>query len=120
VSEKTGKVLSFPADRPLVGQDQLLRSAIAGKRLVAFVLGGCRRIAEPHDYGIYRGERRLFFYQVGGESRSRPATGWRWAILSKVSGLEVLDETFAGSRPAPTGQHVQWDALIATATTRQR
>jgi len=118
MTEKAGKVLSFPAARPLVGQDQLLQSAIAGKRLVAFVLDGCKRIAEPHDYGIYKKERRLFFYQVGGESRSRPATGWRWAILSKVSDLEILDDTFAGSRPAPTGQHVQWDALIASVSLR--
>ena len=120
MAEKAGKVLSFPADRPLVGQDQLLRSAIAGKRLVAFVLGGCRRIAEPHDYGIYKGERRLFFYQVGGESRSRPATGWRWAVVSKVSDLEILDGTFTGPRPGATGRHVQWDALIASVSLRPR
>jgi hypothetical protein len=119
MTDKPGKVLSFPADR-LVEQDRLLQSAIAGKRLVAFVLGGYRRIAEPHDYGICNGERRLFVYQVGGESRSGPATGWRWAILSKVSDLEILDDTFAGSRPAPTGQHVQWDALIASVSRRPR
>jgi hypothetical protein len=118
--EPAGKVITFPADRLLVEQDRLLRSAISGKRLVAFVLDGCRRIAEPHDYGVYRGARRLFFYQVGGDSRSRPATGWRWAILSKVSGLELLDDTFAGPRPAPTDRHVEWDALIATVSPRQR
>jgi len=119
MTEKAGKVLPFPADRTRVGQDELLRTAIAGKRLVAFVLDGRRRIAEPHDYGILKGARRLFFYQVGGESRSSPATGWRWAILSKVSALEVLDDTFAGSRPVPTGRHVQWDALIASVSSRR-
>src|SRR5262245_40946200 len=111
---KAGKVLSFPVDRTRPQYDELLRSAIAGKRLVAFVMDGCRRIAEPHDYGILKGERRLFFYQVGGESRSRPATGWRWAIMTKVSDLELLDRTFSGPRPAPTGRHVQWDVLIAS------
>jgi len=111
---KPRKVVSFPVDRTRVGHDELLRSAIAGKRLVAFLLDGHRRIAEPHDYGIYKGERRLFFYQVGGESRSIPATGWRWAIMSRVSDLEMLERTFAGSRPTPTGRHVQWDALIAS------
>ena len=54
MTEEPGKALSFPASRSLGDRDQLLRSAIAGKRLVAFVLGGCRRIAEPHDYGVYK------------------------------------------------------------------
>jgi hypothetical protein len=78
----------------------------------------------PENRGASRlrhlqGERRLFFYQVGGESRSRPATGWRWAISAKVSDLEILDDTFAGSRSTPTGQHVEWDALIATVSPRR-
>jgi hypothetical protein len=120
MTEGPGKVLSLRASRSLGDRDQLLRTAIAGKRLVAFVLDGCRRIAEPHDYGVYKGERRLFFYQVGGESRSRPATGWRWAVMSKVSDLEVLDGTFTGPRPGATGRHVEWDALIASVSLHPR
>ena len=114
MTRESGKVLSFPVNRTRLDHDELLRTAIAGKQLVAFVMDGCRRVAEPHDYGILKGERRLFFYQVGGESRSTPATGWRWAIMSKVSDLKLLDATFAGPRPAPTGRHVQWDVLIAS------
>ncbi|MGZ8994460.1 MAG: hypothetical protein ACXW16_10625 [Burkholderiaceae bacterium] len=52
-------------------------------------------VGKPHDYGLIEGEPRLFFYQVGGESRSGRALGWRWAVLSKVSELRVLDEHFA-------------------------
>jgi hypothetical protein len=104
--------------QPIAGADRLLRSAIAERRLVAFVLDGCRRIAEPHDYGVMNGELRLFFYQTGGESRSGRPFGWRWAILSKISGLQVLDERFAGAREAPSGRHVQWDTLLATVSPR--
>lgn len=99
--------------------DQVLRFAIGEKRLVTFMLDGFRRVAEPHDYGINKGLPRLFFYQTGGESRSKPATGWRWATLSKISQLDILEDRFSGARPAPSGQHVQWDVLIATVSPRR-
>jgi GNAT superfamily N-acetyltransferase len=102
----------------MASADYLLRAAIAAKRLVSFTLDGCRRIAEPHDYGIIDGAGRLFFYQVRGESRSGRPLGWRWGNLSKISGVQILDERFGGPRPAPSGQHIQWDVLIATVSPR--
>ncbi|MGH6611725.1 MAG: hypothetical protein ACRECQ_15890 [Burkholderiaceae bacterium] len=98
--------------------DALLRSAIAERRLIAFHLSGRSRIGEPHDYGVIDGERRLFFYQVGGESRSGKPLGWRWAVLSKMSRLQLLDQHFRGPRAAPSGQHVEWDQLFATVSPR--
>jgi hypothetical protein len=98
--------------------DQILRKAIAEKRLITFMLDGCRRIAEPHDYGINKGVPRLFFYQIGGQSRSIPSRGWRWATLSKISDLGILDKKFRGTREARSGQHIQWDVLIATVSPR--
>jgi len=91
--------------------DKLIRTAIRQKRLVRFLLDGQPRVGEPHDYGVKNGAAQLFFYQVGGTSRSKAPLGWRWAPLKKISGLEVLDRTFAGPRSAPTGQHVRWDEL---------
>lgn len=98
--------------------DNLLRTAIAEKRLLAFVLDERPRLAEPHDYGLIDSEARLFFYQVGGESSSGRPLGWRWAVLSKISQLQVLDQHFGGTRPVPTGRHVEWDTLFATVTPR--
>jgi hypothetical protein len=104
---------------PLIASaDQLLRAAIANKRLVSFTLDGRRRIAEPHDYGIINGVGRLFFYQIGGESRSGRPLGWRWGNLSKISEVQILDERFSGPRPAPSGRHIHWDVLIATVSPR--
>jgi hypothetical protein len=94
--------------------ERVLAEAILGRRLVSFVLDGRRRIAEPHDLGVIHAERRLFFYQVGGESRSGRAEGWRWAKLDKVSRMELLPETFAGSRPTPSGRHHEWETLTAS------
>ncbi len=95
--------------------DKLLRKAIRERRLIAFFLDQRARLAEPHDYGLIDGEPRLFFYQVGGESRSGPPVGWRWAVLSKVSELHLLDEHFPGPRPVPSGRHVKSQRLFATA-----
>lgn len=98
--------------------DELLKTAIRELRLVAFTLDQCPRLAEPHDYGLIDGEPRLFFYQVGGESRSGRPLGWRWAVLSKISQLRVLDQHFGGTRPVPSGRHVKWDTLFATVSPR--
>ncbi len=100
--------------------DSVLRQAIAQRRLVSFALDGRRRIGEPHDYGMIGGEPKLFFYQTGGESRSGPPIGWRWAVLSKISDLKLLDERFPGPRPAPSGRHVAWDILFASVSSNLR
>ena len=97
-----------------VDSDQLLKRAIRELRLVAFTLKGRPRLGEPHDYGLIEGEPRLFFYQVGGESGSGSALGWRWAALSKISDLRMLDQRFGGPRPAPSGKRIKWDRLFAT------
>lgn len=98
--------------------DETIRAAIADRRLISFDLHGHPRIGEPHDYGVIKGEHRLFFYQVGGESRSGKPVGWRWAVVAEVSRLRVLERRFAGSRTAPSGRHVHWDQLIATVSPR--
>ena len=94
--------------------DSLLRSAIADRRLVSFTLQGRPRIGEPHDYGIIKGVPTLFFYQTDGESNSGPAHGWRHGVIDKVSELRVLQDRFAGARPAPSGRHIKWDKLFAS------
>lgn len=103
---------------PLASADHLLRTAIAERRLVTFILDGFRRIAEPHDYGIIDGVARLFFYQVGGASQSTPPIGWRWGMLSRISELQILPDGFPGPRPAPSGRHIHWNVLIATVSPR--
>jgi hypothetical protein len=82
--------------------------------MVSFDLDGLPRVGEPHDYGINKGAPELFFYQVGGQSSSGEPLGWRTAVLSKVSGMKILEREFAGPRPAPSGRHKKWDKLIAS------
>lgn len=111
-SPATAFIRPVPVD--ITALDHLLRAAITERRLVRFTLADCNRIAEPHDYGIQNGRLRLLFFQIGGESSSGTALGWRWADLDKISRLELLDDTFAGARATPSGKHVAWDELRAS------
>ena len=99
--------------------DDLLRKAIAERRLVSFTLHARPRIGEPHDYGLVGGVPTLFLYQTGGESKSGRPLGWRNAVLAEISDLRLLKKRFAGARPAPSGRHKKWDVLYASVFTRE-
>jgi hypothetical protein len=98
---------------PIRDVDAALRRAIDEKRLITFTLHGLSRRAEPHDFGIVKGATKLFFYQVGGASRSGPPVGWRWAQVDEIQDLRLLDERFAGARES-NARHVEWDSLVAS------
>jgi len=100
---------------PAIGTlHQLLCTAIGERRLLEFSSKRCRRVGEPHDYGVKDGVRKLLYYQVAGQSNSAPPTGWRWAETDEISDARILDDRFAGPRPAPTARHVKWDKLFAS------
>jgi predicted DNA-binding transcriptional regulator YafY len=88
-------------------------TAIHGKRLLRFIYHGKERIVEPHDYGIQKGVVNLFTYQTAGESSSSRLPDWRKFAVLSMSGLELLDETFPGSRSVPLQRHQKWDVLFA-------
>jgi hypothetical protein len=87
--------------------DELLRVAIAQQRQIRFWYGGKERIAEPHDYGVHKGRTRLLAYQVGGRSTSGPLPAWRLVDVSAMTQLEILEKTFPGNRPAPSGRRLR-------------
>ncbi|MBV9746375.1 MAG: hypothetical protein JO099_21675 [Acidobacteriia bacterium] len=89
----------------------LIWKAIELKRLLRFWYKDRERIVEPHDYGIHKGVVKLFGYQVAGSS-SQKLPNWRWAEQDLISGLELLDRTFAGGRPTKSGKHQKWDKLF--------
>jgi hypothetical protein len=92
--------------------DTSLRFAIAKTRLIGFLYNSKWRVAEPHDYGVKGGVARLLVYQVRGES-STIVRGWKLLDLSKIEQLEVLADTFRGTRGRPDQHHVHWDELYA-------
>jgi hypothetical protein len=95
--------------------DQQLRFAIAHKHLIEVCYRGTLRVAEPHDYGIYKGIERLFIYQLRGAMPSlHGVAGWRLLDTSQIEECLVLEKKFPGSR----GQHYHrthlvWDIVYA-------
>jgi hypothetical protein len=89
----------------------LLWQAIEQTRLIRLSYKSRERIVEPHDYGIHNGTVKLFAYQVGGSS-SHKLPAWRWMEEDLIFDIHLLDRTFAGGRPTPSGKHHQWDKLF--------
>jgi predicted DNA-binding transcriptional regulator YafY len=101
-----------PSDIDPAVHERIL-TAIHGKRLLRFTYHGKDRIVEPHDYGIQKGSVYLFAYQIAGESGSSPLPDWRKFAVLSMSSVELLDETFPGSRSVPSQKHQEWDVLFA-------
>jgi hypothetical protein len=93
------------------GMNPQLWKAIDEARLVRFVYKNRERIVEPHDYGIRNGIATLLAYQVGGSS-SHKLPNWRWIETELISDIQILNRTFPGGRPTPTGKHHKWDKLF--------
>jgi hypothetical protein len=91
--------------------DPRLWTAIENQRLIRLRYHNKERIIEPHDYGIHNGIIKILAFQVGGASTGR-LPNWRWIETDLVSDLEVLNQTFAGGRPAGSGKHHKWDKLF--------
>jgi hypothetical protein len=112
------KILQFQStrtdDSSAEALDEKVRFAIAERRLLQFDYGGCRRVVEPHDYGVIKDIRRLLVYQrskVG--SIGTQAIGWRLLDFPKIVRCVVLEARFAGTRESPEQQPYDWDVLYA-------
>jgi hypothetical protein len=92
---------------------ELILTAVHQKRLLRFSYHDKIRIVEPQDYGIQKGVVNLFTYQVGGESSSGRLPDWRKFAVQSVSKVELLEQTFPGSRAVPSQKHQEWDVLFA-------
>lgn len=92
---------------------QFILTAIHEKRLLRFSYHGKPRIVEPQDYGIQNKTANLFTYQTGGESSSSPLPDWRKFAVGNMSNVELLEESFPGSRAVPSQRHQEWDVLFA-------
>ena len=76
---------------------RLVCAAAVQHRPIAAVYDGTRRLLCPHVLGYSKaGERRVFCYQYGGESKSGPQPDggegrWRCLALKKLSSVELLN-----------------------------
>ena len=91
--------------------DQLLRTALEQTRLLRLRYRNKDRVVEPHDYGQHNGVIKLLAWQIGGSSGG-PLPNWRWMEANHISDAQLLDQTFSGGRPTPSGKHHKWDKLF--------
>jgi hypothetical protein len=100
-----------PLQYPAPNVDELLRTAIRRRRLIRLFYRDKQRIIEPHDYGVHNGSAKLLGYQVGGSSSGR-LPNWRWMEVNLISDIHLLNQTFPGGRPTPSGKHHRWDRIF--------
>ena len=91
--------------------NSLLWKAFDETRLIRLFYKDRERILEPHHYGIHNGVVKLLGYQIGGSS-SHKLPAWRWMEEDFISDIQLLDRTFPGGRPTPSGKHHKWDKLF--------
>jgi len=86
---------------------RLISAAVTHRKPIAVVYDGAPRLLCPHVLGHSRaGNRRMFCYQYGGDSKSglHPEVGagnWRCLALEKISSVEVLDAPWQTEPHAP-------------------
>jgi predicted DNA-binding transcriptional regulator YafY len=108
------RVIRHPAPAKIdAAAHELILTAIHNKKLLRFLYKDELRIVEPQDYGIQKGVVNLFTYQIGGKSSSGSLPDWRKFVVQKISRLELLEQSFNGSRLVPTQKHQDWDVLFA-------
>ena len=93
--------------------DDLIRQAIAERRIVSFRYNGQRRIGEPHLLGLAQGRARLLVYQTEGSSQNGPYPRWRQCDLSDIARFILTSRTFESARLNAAGSLKDWDEVWA-------
>jgi hypothetical protein len=89
-----GPAFGTGAEKPTV--EELIRQALAERRMLQFRYHGYARRVEPHALGRVTEDRRaLLGWQVSGGSQSEPPPGWRTFLTAEIDSLEMLRVTFA-------------------------
>jgi hypothetical protein len=93
--------------------DELIRQAIAERRIVAYRYNGQRRYGEPHLYGVMDGQPKLLVYQTGGTSFSGPYPNWRRLDLAGISRFTITGRSFEHPRLNSSAEHPEWTEIWA-------
>ena len=90
--------------------EDLISTAIAERRMIAFRFRGLPRVGEPHLLGEHGGVMQLLVYQTAGFSNSGPLPQWRRLNLNDIRELRLLPDTFGGPR---TDSYHGWTRVVA-------
>lgn len=90
-----GLGLNGVAAAPKATTEEIIRRALAERRVLQFNYHGYSRRAEPHALGrVTEGRLVLLGWQVSGGSASEPPPGWRTFLLAEMESLKLLRATF--------------------------
>ena len=95
-----------------MSMEQTIIDAIDAKKMLKFDYHDHQRIVEPHVYGIKDGKKSLQAYQTGGTSSSGGIPEWRRMFVDEMSNIQMLEQSFLGKRPSPSGVHSSFDEII--------
>ena len=93
--------------------DELIRQAIAERRLLAYRYNGQRRVGEPHLYGLRNGQPTLLVYQTEGTSFAGPYPNWRRCELRGLSRFTITGRRFANPRLRSNDALSDWSEVWA-------
>ena len=93
--------------------DDLIRQAIAERRIVSYQYNGLRRRGEPHLYGTSGGQPKLLVYQTDGSFMGGPYPNWRRCDLKAMTRFALSTVTFSQPRLNPSDSHREWDEIWA-------
>jgi hypothetical protein len=95
----------------MIYPNNIITSAIREKRCLSFIYDGYSRIVEPHCYGLTKKDNEVLrAYQIRGSGVHNNYDSWHLFSVSKMSFLQVTDETFQRPRP----EYVKGDSSIYT------
>ena len=93
--------------------DELIRQAMAERRVIAYRYNSQRRVGEPHLYGLLEGQPTLLVYQTGGTSHSGPYPNWRRCALGGITHLTLTSRTFQHPRLRSDDPRSEWTEVWA-------
>jgi hypothetical protein len=91
--------------------DELIRQAIAERRVVGFRYNGQRRMGEPHLYGKSNGQPTVLIYQTGGSFMGGPYPTWRRCDIKAITRFALSTVTFSQPRLNPNDSYREWDEI---------
>ncbi|MBI2813819.1 MAG: WYL domain-containing protein [Opitutae bacterium] len=95
-----------PAEAAGKSTAELIRRALAERRVLTFKYHGYERRVEPHALGrVSENRPALLGWQELGGSASEPPPGWRTFLLAEMESVKLLRKTFtprADYRPETT------------------
>lgn len=94
-----------------------IETAINSHKVITFIYEGHSRTVEPFTLGVHKdtGKVVLCAWQIAGYCESGRQPPWRLFTVSDICSVQVLDETFAASRPGYNPRDSRMSRIITAA-----